>query len=129
MNVPADLKYSSSDEWIRVEGDVATIGITDYAQHELGEVVYVELPEVGATVSPDVSFGVVESVKAVSELLSPVAGEVIAVNTPVSDEPAIINDAPYTDGWMIRVKLSDTNLPSDLMDAAAYTAYRADGGH
>lgn len=129
MNVPADLKYSSSDEWIKVEGDVATIGITDYAQHELGEVVYVELPEVGVKVSPDVSFGVVESVKAVSELLSPVAGEVIAINTPVSDEPAIINDAPYTDGWMIRVKLSDTNLPGDLMDAAAYTQYRSEGGH
>src|SRR5687768_11596458 len=99
MNVPNNLKYARTDEWVRLDGDTATIGITDYAQHELGEIVFVELPEVGATVKPDTSFGVVESVKAVSELLSPVAGEVVAANTPVTDDPSIINNSPYQDGW------------------------------
>lgn len=129
MNVATDLKYSRSDEWVRVDGDVVTIGITDYAQHELGEVVYLELPEVGTKVIPDVSFGVVESVKAVSELVSPIAGEVTAINSPLTDEPSKINDAPYSDGWLIRVKLDNANLLNTLMDAAAYAAYRAEAEH
>lgn len=129
MNVPGNLKYSRTDEWVRLDGDVATIGVTDYAQHELGEIVYVELPEIGAGVTPAAAFGVVESVKAVSELLSPVSGEVTASNTPVTDDPSIINNSPYEDGWLIQVKLNDTALPADLMDAAAYAQYRAESEH
>ena len=129
MNVPDDLKYARSDEWVRVEGDTATIGITDYAQQELGEIVYLELPEVGASVSPGLAFGVVESVKAVSELVSPVGGEVLAANTPLTDDPSIVNNSPYADGWMIRVQIADAAPLDSLMDAAAYSAYRSESGH
>jgi glycine cleavage system H protein len=125
MQVPAELKYTQSDEWVRVEGDVATIGITDYAQHELGEVVYLELPDAGTTLTQGVAFGVVESVKAVSDLNSPVSGEVLESNTPLPDEPSIINDSPYENGWLIKVKLSDPAQVDALMNAAAYTSYRS----
>ena len=128
MNVPDNLKYTRSDEWIKLEGDIATIGITDYAQHELGEVVYVELPEVGSKVKKEVSFGVVESVKAVSELLSPVDGEVLEANTPLTDAPATINDSPYEDGWMIKVRVADP-ASIEALDSAAYAAYRSASGH
>ena len=129
MNIPSDLCYSKTDEWVRVEGDTATVGITDYAQHELGEIVYLELPEVGRRVAVGAAFGVVESVKAVSDLNAPVAGEVVEVNEPLTDDPSLINDSPYDKGWMMRVKLTDSNLPADLMDASAYKEYRAPGGH
>lgn len=124
MNYPDDLKYARTDEWVRLEGDVATVGVSDYAQHELGDVVYVELPEVGAGVSPGVAFGVVESVKAVSDLLSPIGGEVTEINQPVADDPSLINGSPYGDGWLIKVKVSQPPA-ADLMDAAAYAEYRA----
>ncbi len=130
MNVPGELKYTQSDEWVRLEGDaasglIATIGITDYAQHELGEVVYLELPESGTSVTQGVAFGVVESVKAVSDLLSPVTGEVIKANTPLTDEPAIINESAYENGWLIKVRLEDPSQLDGLMDADAYTNYRS----
>jgi glycine cleavage system H protein len=125
MNYPEDLKYSRTDEWVRLEGDTATIGISDYAQHELGDIVYVELPETGTTVSSGVAFGVVESVKAVSELLSPVAGTVIESNQPVTNDPSIVNASPYTDGWLIKVRV-EGDPSGDLMDATAYAQYRSE---
>ena len=123
MNYPEDLQYARSDEWVRVEGDTATVGISDYAQHELGDIVYVELPEVGASVSPGVAFGVVESVKAVSDLISPVGGEVIEANTPVTDDSSIINTSPYGDGWLIKVRV--TAQSEELISADEYVRYRA----
>ncbi len=123
MNAPETLQYTRSDEWIKIDGDVATIGISDYAQHELGDVVYVELPEVGASVSAGAAFGVVESVKAVSDLVSPVSGEVVEANTPATENPSLINTSPYGEGWLIRVRLSTRN--PDLMDAAAYQSHRS----
>ncbi len=125
MNYPEDLKYSRTDEWVRLEGDIATVGISDYAQHELGDIVYVELPEVGLNVSSGVAFGVVESVKAVSELLSPVAGTVIESNQPVADDPSIINGSPYTDGWLIKVRV-EGDAAENLMDATAYAQFRSE---
>ena len=122
MNTPEDLKFSRSDEWLRSEGEIATIGISDYAQHELGEVVYLELPEVGTTIKQGASFGVVESVKAVSELNAPVSGEVVEANTAAADDPSLLNSSPYQDGWLIKVRATDTN--ADLLDAAAYAEYR-----
>ncbi|HEX8235585.1 MAG TPA: glycine cleavage system protein GcvH [Abditibacteriaceae bacterium] len=123
MNYPEDLQYARSDEWVRVEGETATVGISDYAQHELGDIVYVELPEVGTTVSPGVAFGVVESVKAVSDLVSPVGGEVLEANTPVTDDPSIINASPYGDGWLIKVRV--TAQSDELISADEYVRYRA----
>ena len=125
VNIPEDLHYSKDHEWVRVEGDVATIGITDYAQHELGEVVYLELPAVGDNVKKGAAFGVVESVKAVSDLNSPVSGAVIESNLPLADEPAIINESPYENGWLIKVRLSDPSQIDGLLTAEAYTSYRS----
>ena len=128
MNVPENLKYALTDEWARIEGDTATLGITDYAQHELGEIVYVELPDVGTRITAGAPFGVVESVKAVSELVSPVSGEVSETNDPLTEDPATINDSPYDSGWMVRVRLDGAAL-DNLMDATAYAEYRATSGH
>ncbi|HEY0075884.1 MAG TPA: glycine cleavage system protein GcvH [Abditibacteriaceae bacterium] len=125
MEFPAELKYASTDEWVRVEGDVATVGITDYAQHELGEVVYLELPAVGNNVKKGAAFGVVESVKAVSDLNSPVSGQVIESNLPLADEPGGINESPYENGWLIKVRLADDAEINDLMDAETYKSYRS----
>ena len=129
MNVPENLQYAMTDEWVLTEGDRATLGITDYAQHELGEIVYVELPEVGTKVRAGEPFGVVESVKAVSELLSPVSGEVVETNDPITEDPAVINDSPYESGWMIRVRVSDAAGLAGLLDAAAYKEYRGTSDH
>ena len=125
MNYPEHLKYTRTDEWVSLEGDVATVGISDYAQHELGDVVYVELPEVGAHVSAGVAFGVVESVKAVSDLLCPISGEVIETNAPVTDNPSAINASPYGDGWLLKVKLAGDAPTENLMSASEYQAHRA----
>ena len=122
-NIPADLRYSKDDEWVRVEGDEASIGITDYAQDSLSDIVYLELPEVGDFFGVGETFGVVESVKAASDLLMPVSGEVTAVNDALIDSPELVNDDPYGAAWMIRVKLTEPEAVSDLMDAAAYQAY------
>ncbi|MDX1934863.1 MAG: glycine cleavage system protein GcvH [Capsulimonadales bacterium] len=117
---PTELKYSKSHEWVRLEGDVAIIGITDHAQEELGDVVYVELPEVGRVLAYDDVFGTVESVKAVSELYSPVTGEVIAVNDTLTGNEATINSSPYQDGWMLKIKLKDPAEVESLLTADGY---------
>jgi len=118
--IPAAFKYSKSHEWIKVEGDTATIGITDHAQEELGDIVYIELPAVGRVLSEDDIFGTVESVKAVSELYSPLSGEVIEINENLSGSEATINEAPYESGWMIKVKLKNPAELDALMTADAY---------
>jgi glycine cleavage system H protein len=120
---PADLRYTKDHEWVRVEGDHGTIGITDYAQKQLGDVVYVELPEAGKALKEHESFGTVESVKAVSELFSPVAGEVLEANAGLVSSPEAINTDPYGKAWMIKVKLADPRAVSALMDAEAYQKY------
>jgi glycine cleavage system H protein len=117
---PEDLRYHKEHDWARVEGDVATIGITWYAQDALGEIVHYESPEPGSSVARDESYGEVESVKAVSDLISPVTGEVVEVNQEVLDEPEKINEDPYGAGWLIKVTLSDSSEVEELMDAASY---------
>lgn len=118
--VPPELQYSESHEWIRVEGDVATIGITDFAQDALTDVVYVEMPKKGAKIEPKKSFGVVESVKSVSDLYAPLAGDVVDVNELLTKTPELVNDDPYGKGWMIKVKLKDPKAAASLLDAAGY---------
>jgi glycine cleavage system H protein len=125
MNVPAGLKYARSDEWARDDGELVTVGITDYAQHELGEIVYLELPEVGTSLAPGAPFGVVESVKAVAELVSPVGGEVVIVNAGLTDTPSTINESSYDSGWMIKIKPADRAPLDALMSADEYSSYRA----
>ena len=120
---PEDLRYAESHEWVRVDGDTGTIGITDHAQKQLGEIVYLELPEVGHMYDAGDEFGTVESVKAVSELLTPVSGEVVAVNKSAVGEPGIINDDPLGDGWLIKLKLSTDVEIGKLMSAEAYAEY------
>ena len=121
--LPDDRKYSKEHEWIQVDGDNGTIGITDFAQKELGDVVYVELPEVGATVAAMEVFGNIESVKAVSELFSPVSGEVVKTNDKVVDTPELVNGDPHGDAWLIVLKLSDPSQLDGLMSAAQYQEY------
>ncbi len=123
MNFPEDLKYTEEHEWVLVEGDVVAIGITDFAQDQLGDVVFVELPEVGDTVEAGSTFGVVESVKAVSDVYAPVSGEVVEINEELPDEPEVLNTSPYEDGWMIKVKLADLSSLDDLMDVKAYQEF------
>lgn len=123
MEIPKGLRYSREHEWVAVEDNLATIGITDYAQEQLGDIVYVELPEVGAQVTKDDPFGVVESVKAVSDVFAPVSGTVMEVNGPLADSPETINEDPYGDAWMIRVELSDMDELDDLMTDAEYEAF------
>lgn len=120
MSYPADLKYTKEHEWIRIDGDTGAIGITDFAQQQLGDVVYVELPEVGATITVGQVFGTIESVKAVSELFAPVTGEVVAANGDLKDRPDYVNSKPH-DTWMVKVKMATADGAS-LMDAAAYEA-------
>jgi len=120
MNVPENLYYTEEHEWVAVNGDVATIGITDYAQGELGDVVFVELPEVGTQVKQMEPFGTIEAVKAVSDLFAPVSGEVVEINSKLSDEPEIVNKDPYGEGWMIKVKMSDTSELDGLLSPETY---------
>lgn len=119
---PAELKYASSHEWVRVDGDIATVGITDHAQDALGDLVYVELPEVGDTVAAQDEAGVVESVKAASDIYAPVSGEIIAVNEALTDSPEIVNSDPYHDGWMYKIRMSDVAELEDLLSAEDYDA-------
>ena len=126
MAYPANFRYTKQHEWTDVKGDVATIGITDYAQHELGEVVFAELPKVGAKVEAGKSFGTVESVKAVSEIYSPVTGEVVEANSDLQSTPETINTDPHGAAWLIKIKLANPAELKDLMDAAAYEAFIAD---
>ena len=121
MAYPADLKYTSDHEWIRINGDTAEVGITDYAQQQLGDVVYVDLPEPGATVSAGQPFGSIDSVKATSELFAPMSGEVVAVNEALKAHPETVNSDPHG-AWMIRVRLADPGAAASLLDRAAYEA-------
>jgi glycine cleavage system H protein len=120
MSYPDDLAYSREHEWVRVDGSRATIGITSFAVDELGDIVFVELPEVGATLSQFATFGVVESVKAVSDLYAPISGEVVEVNEALRDTPELMNSDPFGEGWIARVELSDTAELDGLLDADAY---------
>jgi len=124
---PADLKYTKEHEWVRVEGTIGTVGITDYAQDQLGDIVFVDLPAAGATVSQLQKFGEIESVKAVSELYSPVTGEVTEVNTNLAERPELVNDSPYGEGWMLRIRLSDPAEIEKLLSAAEYDEFIAQG--
>ncbi len=121
MSYPADLKYTKEHEWIRVDGNTGAIGITDFAQQQLGDVVYVELPEVGSTMTAGQVFGTIESVKAVSELFAPVSGEVTETNGSLKDRPDAVNSKPH-DTWMVKVKLANSGEVASLMDAKAYEA-------
>jgi glycine cleavage system H protein len=124
MAYPTNLKYTKEHEWIQVDGGVGTVGITDFAQQQLGDVVYIELPEVGATLTEGQVFGTIESVKAVSELFAPVSGEVVEVNTALKDKPEDVNTRPH-ETWMVKVKLATPEAGEGLMDAAAYEALLA----
>jgi glycine cleavage system H protein len=119
-NIPDDLHYSKDHEWVRVDGNVAIVGITDYAQDSLGDVVYVELPKVGDDFAANESFGSVESVKAVSEVFSPVSGEIVGINEALADTPEKVNQDPYGDGWMIRVQMSNSGEVDSMLTAAEY---------
>jgi len=118
--VPADLRYTKEHEWVRVEGDVATVGVTAFAAEQLGDIVFVELPDVGRTVEQFATFGVVESVKAVSDLFAPVGGEVTETNGELAAKPELVNGDPFAGGWMIRMRLADPAQLDELLDPAAY---------
>lgn len=121
--VPENLRYTKDDEWIKLEGDEATVGVTDYAQDSLSDIVYLELPDVGDSFSAGETFGVVESVKAAADLLMPISGEIVAINEDLIDSPELVNEDPYGKAWMVKVKLSDLAQVDELMDTAAYQAY------
>ena len=123
---PHDLRYHAEHDWARIEGDEATLGITWFAQDALGELVHFEAPEVGSTVSQGAPCGEVESVKAVSDVIAPLSGEILEVNQKAVDEPEVVNEDPYGEGWLIRIRLSDAAEADALMDAAAYTAHVAE---
>jgi len=120
MNFPADLKYSSDHEWVRVDGETVTLGITDFAQSELGDVVFVEMPEVGDRVTKDKAMGTIEAVKTVSDIISPVNGEIVEINAGLDDAPETVNDDPYGEGWMVRIRISDPSELDAMMDAEKY---------
>lgn len=129
MNTPAGLKYTKEHEWIKVEGNVGTIGITDFAQDQLGDVVFVELPPVGRVLKQNEQFGVVESVKTVSDLYSPVSGKVVEVNGDLENGPEQVNQGCYDNGWMVKIELDNPAELDGLMDAAAYVAFLKEAGH
>ncbi len=126
MPLPQDLHYSNEHEWVKLDGDVATVGITDYAQNSLGDIVYVELPKVGAMVTQAGNVGVIESVKAVSDLFTPVGGEITEINGALDADPSVLNREPYTDGWLFKVKGVDAAQLSSLLDATAYEKLTAE---
>lgn len=119
MNFPVELKYTKDHEWVKIDGDIATIGVTDFAQKELGDIVYVEVETIGETIEAGEVFGTVEAVKTVSDLFMPITGEILEFNGELESSPELVNDAPYTEGWMVKVKITGA-LPADLLDAASY---------
>lgn len=127
MPSPGDLKYTREHEWVRIEGETGTIGITDYAQDQLGDIVYVDLPAAGTTVTYMEKFGEIESVKAVSELFSPVTGEVTEINSDLADNPQVVNDSAHDEGWMLRVRLTNAAELEQLLSAAQYDDFLASG--
>ncbi len=124
--VPASLRYTKDHEWVKVDGDTATIGVTDFAANQLGDVVFVDLPQVGRAVEQFAAFGVVESVKAVSDLYAPLSGEVVEVNDALAGQPELVNSDPFEGGWMIRVRIADSAQVAGLLDAAAYEQLTAE---
>jgi glycine cleavage system H protein len=122
MNFPAELRYTKDHEWIRLEGNVATIGITDFAQHELGDIVYVDINTVGKALAAEAVFGTVEAVKTVSDLFLPIAGTITGVNPQLEKQPELVNTDPYGDGWMVKMTVDNTDAVAGLMDSAAYAA-------
>ena len=120
MNIPPDLKYTKDHEWASLDGDTMTVGISDFAQGELGDIIFIEFPEVGETFSADEVFGTVEAVKTVADLFMPVAGDIVAVNSDLEDGPEKVNNDPYGEGWLVKVKVRDTGEFDDLLDADAY---------
>ena len=122
MNIPQDLKYTQDHEWVRVEGDEATVGITDFAQSELGDIVYVEVETEGETLAKEAVFGTVEAVKTVSDLFQPLSGEIIAFNNQLEDTPELVNEDPYGEGWIVKIKLSDPSEIADLLSSEGYQA-------
>ncbi len=120
MNIPDDLKYTNDHEWVKVDGDIVTVGVTDYAQGELGDVVYVEVETVGDTLAKEEAFGTIEAVKTVSDLFMPVSGEVLEANEKLESDPVVVNQDPYGEGWMVKIKLSDPSDLDDLLTAAQY---------
>ncbi len=129
MNIPNDLKYTKSHEWVRVEGNTGTVGVTDFAQHELGDIVFVEAPAAGTALTAGASMGSVESVKAVSDVNSPVSGTVAEVNEALADHPELLNQDPYGGGWIVKITLSSPGEIGGLMDAEAYAKYVAESAH
>lgn len=126
MALPENLLYSKEHEWVKIDGDTATIGITDYAQNSLGDIVYVELPKVGATIEQFANVGVIESVKAVSDLFTPISGEVVEANALLDTDPAAVNKDPYGEGWLLRIKISDAGETGKLLSAADYEKIATD---
>ena len=120
MNIPANLKYTKDHEWVKIDGDQATVGITDFAQGELGDIVYIEVDSLGENLESESVFGTVEAVKTVSDLFMPLSGEIIEFNSELESSPELVNEDPYDSGWMIKIKLSDTNLTSHLLDSKQY---------
>ncbi len=127
METPKELKYTEDHEWVRVTGKTAVVGITDYAQGELGDIVFIELPQVGSEVAQGASFGTIEAVKTVSDLFAPVGGKVIEVNAALADKPEQVNKSPYVDGWMIKLEVADPAEVAKLMDADAYRGHVGEG--
>jgi glycine cleavage system H protein len=125
--VPADLRYTKDHEWVRVDGDTATIGVTDFAANQLGDVVFVDLPKAGTSVEQFATFGVVESVKAVSDLYAPLSGEVLEINGDLGSNPELVNSDPFGEGWMMKVKVADAAQVGELLDAAGYEQLTAEG--
>lgn len=120
MNFPENLKYTKEHEWVSIDGDVATVGITDFAQGELGDIVFVEIETVGQTLSKDATFGTIEAVKTVSDLFMPISGEIIELNPGLENQPESVNSDPYQNGWMVKIKMSNPSEANDLLDVAAY---------
>lgn len=129
MASPSDLKFTESHEWLRVDGDVATIGISDYAQSELGDITYLELPDPGSTISAKEPLGVIESVKAATDIYAPVSGEVAERNQLAVDQPELVNKSPYDEAWLLKIKLSDPSQVDQLMDSVAYDAFLENQSH
>ncbi len=122
MNIPAELKYTKDHEWVRIEGDIATVGITEFAQSELGDIVYVEIETVGETIAQEEIFGSIEAVKTVSDLFMPISGEILEFNEELDGNPELVNSDPYGAGWMVKVKISNSDEIQNLLDAEAYTS-------
>jgi len=129
MTAPRDLKYTKSHEWVRIDGDIATFGLTDHAQSELGDITYLELPEVGGAVTQAEPFGVVESVKAASDIYAPLDGEVVEINSTAVDAPDLVNKSPYDDAWLVKIRIADPAQASNLMDPDTYDQFAEESAH